>query len=186
MSENLPTNVQYDTNQNGTVTFATEVISTIAALAANEVDGVASMYGNSSGFADILSRKNQASKNITKGIKVDLVDGNLQVQVSIVIDYGSPVPEVARNLQENIKKAVETMAGIHVDHIDIHVQGISFDREHRAAAEIEEQQRILLQRQQDTAAIGGERAPDGIRLAEEDEAHFELILEDVDNEPDGN
>ena len=183
MSDNLPTSVQYDTNSNGTVTFATEVISTIAALAANEVEGVASMYGVNSGLAEILSRKNQSGKNITKGIKVELVEGNLHVQVSIVIDYGSPVPEVAHNLQENIKKAVETMAGIHVDHIDIHVQGISFDKEHRAAAEIEEQQRILLQRQQDTTAIGGERAPDASMSGEyEDDAHFELILEDVDDE----
>ena len=185
MSDNLPTNVQYDTNQNGTVTFATEVVSTIAGLAANEVDGVASMYGSSSGVANILSRKSQTTKSFTKGVKIDLNEQNVNVQISIVIDYGWPAPEVAGSIQENVKKAIETMAGLHVGKVDVHIQGISFDREQREAKEIEEQQRILLQKQQDTDAIGGERAPDAIALSGddyEDDADFDLVLEDVDED----
>ncbi len=188
MSDNLPTNVQLDTNQNGTVTFATEVVTTIAALAANEVEGVASMYGGSTGFADILSRKNQQSKNLTKGVRVELVDGKLNVMITIVVDYGSPVPEVSRNIQENVKKAIETMAGLNVGHIDVHIQAISFDKEQRANAEIEQQQRILLQKQQDTSAIGGERAPDqtpevpAAPPAEDDDADFVLILDEEEEE----
>lgn len=196
MSDNLPTNVQLDTNQNGTVTFATEVVTTIAALAANEVEGVASMYGGSTGFADILSRKNQASKNLTKGVRVELVDGKINIMITIVIDYGSPVPEVARNIQENVKKAIETMAGLNVGHIDVHIQGLSFDKEQRANAEIEQQQRILLQRQQDSGAIGGERAPDAepdeapvepeqptpAEPEEDDDADFVLILDEEEEE----
>ena len=192
MSENLPANVQFNSNPNGTVTFATDVVSTIAGLAANEVEGVASMYGGNSGFADVLSRKKQATKNITKGVKVELVDGKLNVMVSIFVDYGTPVPEVAKNIQENVKKAIETMAGLSMGNIDVHVQGISFDKEQRAVAEIEEHQRILLQKQHDTTAIGGERAPDSVREQvhpqpapdedEDDDADFELDLEDVEDE----
>lgn len=149
MNENLPTNVQLDTNQNGSVSFATDVITTIAALAANEVEGVASMYGGSGSLADILTRRGQSSRNLTRGVRVDMTDNQLSVLISIIIDYGSPVPEVARNIQENVKKAIETMSGLTVANVDVHVQGVSFERENRAAAEIEQQQRVLLQKRQD-------------------------------------
>ena len=166
MNENLPTNVQLDTNQNGSVTFATDVIATIAALAANEVEGVAGMAGGSSGsLVDILGRRGQASRNLTKGIKVDVQDGKVAVNVGIIIDYGNPVPEVAHNIQENVKKAVEMMSGLTVSNVDVHVQAMSFERENRAAAEIEMKQRILLQKdarneQEETRASEPEAEPE--------------------------
>ncbi len=161
MNENLPTNVQLDTNQNGSVTFATDVVATIAALAANEVEGVASMTGGSGGsLADILGRRGQASKNVTKGVKVDVQDGKVNVHVGIIIEYGSPVPEVAQNIQENVKKAVETMSGLTVANVDVHVAGMSFERENRAAAEIEMKQRILLSKHEPKGAAEEEHAPD--------------------------
>lgn len=188
MSDNLPTNVQLDSNQNGSVSFATEVIATIAGLAATEVEGVASMFGGSTSIASIL-RGSQNAKNLTKGVRVELADGKLVVLVSIIVDYGSPIPEVSANIQENVKKAVETMSGLTVSNVDVHVQGLSFDKENRAAAEIEMQQRARLQQQQDQSAIGGERAPDPAKEDEieaEDEGDYELILEDVeeDEEPE--
>lgn len=183
MSDNLPTNVQLDTNQNGSVSFATEVIATIAGLAATEVEGVASMYGGSAGFADILSRRGQSAKNLTKGVKVELAEGKLSVAVSIIVDYGSPVPEVALSIQENIKKAIETMSGLRVSNVDVHVQGVSFEREQRAAAEIEQQQRILLQRQTQEVGIGGEKAPDSdAGDAETDAAPYEPEIDPEDSE----
>ena len=151
MNENLPTNVQLDANQNGSVTFATDVIATIAGLAANEVEGVASMTGGSGGLADILGRGRQASRNFTKGVKVEVSGNQVAVTVSLVIDYGSPVPEVAANIQENVKKAIETMSGLTVTNVDIHVQGVSFERENRAAAQIEAHPRVLLQKQEPEA-----------------------------------
>lgn len=150
MSENLPTNVQLDTNQNGSVTFATDVVATIAGLAATEVEGVTSMVGSGGGgMLDILNRRGQSTRNLTKGVKVEVQDGQVSVQVSIIIDYGLPVPEVAANIQENVKKAVETMSGLTVANVDVHVQGVSFEREMRAAAEIEMQQRVLLQKREE-------------------------------------
>ncbi len=183
MNENLPTNVQLDSNQNGSVSFATEVIATIAGLAATEVEGVANMYGGSAGIADILSRK-QSTKNLTKGVKVELNEGKLSVLLSIITDYGSPVPVVAKNIQENVKKAIETMSGLVVTNVDVHVQGVSFEKENKAAAEIEQQQRLLLQKQQDNSAIGGEKAPDIMRDEEEaEDGEYALELEDVPEEP---
>ena len=147
MSDNQPTNVQLESN-NGMVSFATDVIATIAGLAATEVEGVCSMYSSSGGFADIFTRRGSAgTKGLTKGVKVDISDNRLSIAVNIIVDYGFPVPEIAKNIQENVKKAVENMSGLTVQSVNVHVQGVSFEREMKAAAEIEEQQRLLLKKQ---------------------------------------
>lgn len=144
MSENYPSDVKLNENPNGTVSFATEVVATIAGLAATEVDGVASMISPSSGLADMFSRK--SNRSLTKGVRIDLVDNRVSVDITITVDYGSPVPDVARNIQENVKKAIETMSGLDVKNVDVHVTGISFEREQRANAELDEQHRKMLQK----------------------------------------
>ena len=131
MNENYPSDVKLDENPDGTVSFATDVVATIAGLAATEVEGVSSMSSPSSGLADMFSRR--STRNFTKGVRVDL-DGNMvTVDVTIVVEYGSPVPDVARSIQENVKKAIETMSGLTVHSVDVHVSGVSFEREQRAA-----------------------------------------------------
>ena len=214
MNENLPTNVQMNANDNGTVIFATDVISTIAGLAATEVEGVTNMVGASSGgFSEIFSRKNQSSKSLTKGVKVELSEGNkVTVSLTIVVDYGSPIPEVAGNIQENVKKAIETMSGLSVAAVNVHVSAVSFEKEQRATAEIEEKQRLMLQQRQaaDAAADAKtaaepepapapapeaeaatepapepapEAEPEAEPAPEADDDEYELILED-DPEPE--
>ena len=130
MSDNYPSDVKLNENPNGTVSFATEVVATIAGLAATEVDGVASMISPSAGLADMFSRK--SNRNLTKGVRIDLDDNRVSVDITITVDYGSPVPDVAKNIQENVKKAIETMTGLHVVNVDVHVQGVSFEREKKA------------------------------------------------------
>ena len=144
MSENYQPDVKLDENPNGTVSFATEVVATIAGLAATEVEGVASMSSQSSGFADMFSRKN--SRNFTKGVRIDLDDNKVTVDITIVVEYGSPVPDVARSIQENVKKAIETMSGLDVHAVDVHVAGVSFEREQKAVAELEEQRKKMLEK----------------------------------------
>ena len=150
MSENYPSDVKLNENPNGTVSFATEVVATIAGLAATEVDGVASMISPSSGLADMFSRK--SNRNLTKGVRIDLDDNRVSVDITITVDYGSPVPDVARNIQENVKKAIETMSGLDVKKVDVHVTGISFEREQRANAELDEQHRKMLEKTAETEA----------------------------------
>ncbi len=164
MSENLPTNVQLESGEHGSVSFATDVIATIAGLAATEVEGVASMGGGSSGLADILTRRGQSTKSLTKGVKVEVAEGAVTVAITIVVEFGSPIPDVASGIQENVKKAIETMSGLTVKSIDVHVQGMSFEREHRAAAEIEMQQHALLgdqeQAEDEDSEADGQRSPE--------------------------
>ena len=161
MSDNYPSDVKLNENPNGTVSFATEVVATIAGLAATEVDGVASMISPSSGFADMFSRK--SNRNLTKGVRIDLEDNRVSVDVTITVDYGSPIPDVARNIQENVKKAIETMSGLDVKNVDVHVTGISFEREQRANAELDEQHRKMLEKNAEVEAVPrteGEDAPE--------------------------
>ena len=171
-------------------------MATIAGLAATEVEGVSSMSSPSSGLADMFSRR--STRNFTKGVRVDL-DGNMvTVDITIVVEYGSPVPDVARGIQENVKKAIETMSGLTVHSVDVHVSGVSFEREQRAAKELDEQQRKMLEQTEDAVAqseaetepaaepAANEEDPSDDGLIEEDELVDEMIDDDfADGEMDG-
>ena len=179
MSDNYPSDVKLDENPDGSVSFATGVVETIAGLAAQEVEGVASMASTSTGFADMFTRK--STRNFTKGVRVDIDGGTVAVDVTIVVEYGSPVPDVARSIQENVKKAIETMSGLDVRNVDVHVQAVSFERENRAAQELKEQQQKLLEnslRQQDVQQA--EAAPEAEEPAAEELGDLpeEEIVED--------
>ena len=168
MSDNYPSDVKLDENPDGSVSFATGVVETIAGLAAQEVEGVASMASVSTGLADMFTRK--STRNFTKGVRVDINGGTVAVDVTIVVEYGSPIPDVAKSIQENVKKAIETMSGLDVRNVDVHVQAVSFEREHRAAQELKEHQQKLLENslreQEEQEAVAAEAAP----AAPEDEA----------------
>ena len=166
MSENSQSDVKLDENPNGTVSFATEVVATIAGLAATEVEGVASMSSQNGGFADMFTRKN--SRNFTKGVRIDLNGNRVTVDITIVVDYGSPVPDVARNIQENVKKAIETMSGLEVHAVDVHVSGVSFEREQRANAELDEQRRKMLEKSEAEAQVQEVPVSNEVPAAEEE------------------
>lgn len=166
MSDNLSTNVQLESNGKGTVSFATEVVATIAGLATIEVEGVASMW-SPSGIADMLSFKKQQSRNLTRGVSVNITENMAKIVLTIVIDYGFTVPEVAGAIQKNVKKAVETMSGLTVESVDVQVQAISFEREQQAAAELEQQQSLLLKAQSDASDTAEEDLPEAAPETEE-------------------
>ena len=180
MSENYPSDVKLNENPDGTVSFATEVVATIAGLAATEVDGVASMISPSAGLADMFSRK--SNRNLTKGVRIDL-DGNMvTVDITITVDYGSPVPDVARNIQENVKKAIETMSGLDVRSVDVHVTGISFEREQRANAELNDQQRKMLEKNGASANAAPEPEEADAAPADEEDIPEEDIPDSEDDD----
>ena len=178
MNENMTTNVQMDADGKGTVTFATDVVATIAGLAATEVEGVASMVGSSSsGLAEIFKR-GQNTRSLTRGVRVELNDNTVAIHLTIVVDYGSPVPDVAKNIQENVKKAIETMSGLEVTKVDVMVHGVSFEKENRAAAEIEAKQRLMLHKQEEAVKPAAEEK------AEEPVAPVETAKMEVPEEED--
>jgi len=106
----------------GTITIADEVVSTIAGLAAVEVEGVATMSGGIvGGIAEALGRK-----NLGKGIKVEVGTEEAVVEMSLVVRYGVRIPDVAWEVQERVKTAIEGMTGLRVLKVNINVQGVHF------------------------------------------------------------
>ncbi|MGI5822350.1 MAG: Asp23/Gls24 family envelope stress response protein [Firmicutes bacterium] len=109
----------------GSIRIADEVVSIIAGLAATEVDGVASMSGGiAGGIAEALGRK-----NLSKGVKVEVGEEEAAVDLFMIVGYGSRIPDVAWNVQENVKKAVENMTGLKVVKVNVHIQGVSFPQQ---------------------------------------------------------
>ncbi|GKX31926.1 alkaline-shock protein [Vallitalea longa] len=108
----------------GEVHIADEVIAIIAGLAATEVEGVAGMVGNFTG--DLVEKLGK--KNLAKGVLVDVGEKDVSLELSIIVDFGSSIPEVTNSVQEKVKSAVETMTGLEVDEINIRVAGVNVEK----------------------------------------------------------
>ena len=125
--ENLPLTVDVnDMEPSSSITYASEVVAIIAGIAAAEVEGVASMVSVPSG--GILGK----NRNVTKGVKVEVGTEEVSVDLYMVIEYGQPIQKVAQDAQENVRRAIESMTGLHVVRVDVHVQAVSFEKENNA------------------------------------------------------
>ncbi len=110
-------------NELGKVEIAPEVIEVIAGIAASEVEGVAQMRGNfASGVAERLGRKNHG-----KGVKVDLAEDGIKVDVYCIMNFGVSIPTVAQKIQDNIRQALVNMTALVADEVNIHIVGIQFE-----------------------------------------------------------
>ncbi len=114
----------------GTIKITEEVVAIIAGIAAMEVPGVAGMSGGFAGeIVEMLGRK-----NLSKGVKVEVGEKEAAVDLYIIIEYGCRIPDVAWDIQERVKKSIETMTGLSVVEVNIHIQGVNFDKEHKKEA----------------------------------------------------
>ena len=104
----------------GIVKIADDVVAVIAELAAKEVKGVVSMSG---GIADSITEM-LGKKNPSKGVKVEVGEKEAAIDLYVIVEFGVRIPDVSWKIQENVKKAVETMTGLHVVEVNIHIQGV--------------------------------------------------------------
>lgn len=104
----------------GEVRIADEVVAIIAGLAATEVEGVASMAGNITN--ELVSKLGM--KNLSKGVKVDVGEESVAVDVALNIAYGYSIPKVSAKVQEKIKTAIETMTGLDVEGVNIRIASV--------------------------------------------------------------
>ena len=116
------------------IKIANDVIAVIAGVAVSEVPGVASMSG---GFAGGISEVLSGKKNLSKGIKVDTDEKEVKIDVNIIVEYGSRIPDVAFEIQNRVKKSVENMTGLKVAEVNVHVQGVKTEREENNSEENE-------------------------------------------------
>jgi len=120
VSEDRNTYKVYEKDKIGEVQIADEVVAIIAGLAATEVDGVSSMAGN---ITNELVGK-LGMKNLSKGVKVDVTEEHVSVDLSLNIKYGYQIPEVSANVQEKVKTAIENMTGLMVLDVNIRIAGV--------------------------------------------------------------
>ena len=109
---------------NSNIRIADDVVAVIAGVAVSEVPGVAEMSG---GFAGGISEVLSGKKNLSKGIKVESSEKQTKIDVNIIVEYGIRIPDVAFEIQNRVKKAVESMTGLKVTQINVNVQGVNTD-----------------------------------------------------------
>ena len=112
--------------EGGNVQISEDVIATIAAMSAAEIEGC-NLAGNlGSDIAGLLGRKNAG-----RGVKVRMAEGNVTVDVAILVSYGFPIQDVARQVQDAVYRGLDDMAGLSVSAVNVHVSGILFVKEKR-------------------------------------------------------
>ena len=104
----------------GEVKIADEVVAIIAGLAATEVEGVGSMAGNITN--ELVSKLGM--KNLSKGIRVEVSEGVVNVEVALNISYGYAIPEVSAKVQERVKNAIENMTGLEVAGVNVRIASV--------------------------------------------------------------
>lgn len=121
-NENLVENILKDEDDN--INISEEVITTISGIAVSDVPGVAEMAGGiAGGISEVLSGK----KNLSKGIKADIDGKDVKIDVNIIVNYGVRIPDVAFDIQNKVKNSVETMTGLKVEEVNVHVQGVNVE-----------------------------------------------------------
>ncbi len=110
--------------ENEGIQISNDVVAVIAGVAVSEVQGVSGMSGGfAGGITEVLSGK----KNLAKGIKVEINEDTAKIDVNIIVEYGSRIPDVAFEIQNRVKKSVENMTGLKVEEVNVHVQGVNTD-----------------------------------------------------------
>lgn len=124
MNENHLIPMSEDKEDLGNVEISPEVIEVIAGIAASEVDGVAALRGNfASGVAERLGRKSSHGK----GVKVEMTDEGVSIDLFIATNYGVSIPDVGKKMQENVVQTLKNMTAIDVVKVDIHIVGVQFE-----------------------------------------------------------
>ena len=119
------TQSEYEKNMTGEVKIADELVAIIAGLAATEVSGVDSMAGN---ITNELVGK-LGMKNLSKGVKVDVTEEHVSVDLSLNMKYGYNIPKVSEMVQEKVKSAIEDMTGLTVLDVNIKIAGVNLAEE---------------------------------------------------------
>ncbi|MBP1969710.1 putative alkaline shock family protein YloU [Virgibacillus natechei] len=127
MSEQPLLNVSDDSGL-GTVEIAPEVIEVITGIASTEVEGLFAMRGNfASGVAERFGKTAHS-----KGVKVELTDNGILIDLYVILNFGVSIPQVAQNLQSSIRQTLKSMTALEIDEINVHVVGIQMDSKDNA------------------------------------------------------
>ncbi len=120
------TEIHTDTDEPfGNIKISVDVVAKIAGIAASEIDGVSAMHKS---FVGGVAQK-LGKKNSSQGVRVEIVDDMTNIDLYLVVEYGVKIPELAWSVQESVKASVEAMTGLNVAAVNIHIEGIDFDKD---------------------------------------------------------
>ncbi len=122
--EDRSTYVLQDDENIGAVQIADDVVAMIASLATREVEGVSAMAGNVTG--ELMSRV--GIKNMKKGVRVDILDKNVRVDLAVTVEYGYNIPATCQKVQAKVKSAIENMTGLNVSDVNIRIAGVNMQK----------------------------------------------------------
>lgn len=109
----------------GAVQIADDVVAMIASLATTEVEGVSAMAGNITN--ELMSKV--GVKNLTKGVKVEIQNGNVKIDLALTMEYGYNIPETCQKVQSKVKSTIENMTGLSCSDVNIRISGISMKKD---------------------------------------------------------
>lgn len=124
MEENRVTHMIHDVGSIGQVQIADDVVAIIAGLAATEAEGVESMAGNITN--ELVSKLGM--KNLSKGVKVQVTEEGVFVDLALVLKFGYSIPKVSENVQEKVKSAIENMTGLNVVEVNIRIASVLLEQ----------------------------------------------------------
>ncbi len=129
--------VEETVEKNTNIQISDDVIASIAGMAVSEVPGVADMAG---GFAGGISEVLSGRRNMSKGIKVNVQEKDVKVDVNIIVEYGTRIPDVAFEIQKRVKTSIENMTGLTASEVNVHVQGVEAPREVKEVKETKKEE----------------------------------------------
>ena len=125
MAENTAAEESYDCDENiGRIRISEQVVAVIAGIAATEVEGVESLVGNITN--EIVAK--MGIKNLSRGIRLKMVDDTVFVQITVNIRYGYSIPDISRNIQEKVSQAIENMTGLSVAEVNVIVSDVTVSK----------------------------------------------------------
>ena len=114
-------NMTIDAYKHGKVNIADDVIGVIGSIAAAEIEGIKALSGSfSEEMMEIVGKK-----NFNKGVRVEMDDNIVLIELSVIVDYGTKIHIIAKEVQENVKLAIESMTGFKVSAVNVFVEGIN-------------------------------------------------------------
>ena len=112
--------ISKDVRNIGSVQIADDVVAMIASLAATEIDGVSALVGNITN--ELMSKVGM--KKLTKGVKVDIIENVVTIDLAIILEYGFNIPKTCQKVQDKVKTAVENMTGLNCTDVNIRIIGV--------------------------------------------------------------
>ncbi|MFD0616529.1 Asp23/Gls24 family envelope stress response protein [Paenibacillus sp. GCM10027629] len=108
--------------ESGKVYISDDVVAIIAGSAALDCYGLIGMASRKQlkdGIAELLGRE-----NLARGVEIRKVNDQVQIDLYIIVSYGTKISEVAHNIQIKVKYVLNEIVGIHVDVVNVFVQGV--------------------------------------------------------------